>query len=159
MLAIFVVPRPFNKAFRGCRYPAVDTARLCRESNASSMSWNIPKIFPVQSLLHSATFYLLHARCRLLPSQRFLPKGKKKKKKKWNRSFIPVTMDAKLCFQHLSCDVTRYRFIFMYLPVKMKIRRFNSRRVSIRNQFVASLKLTNSFCQAFIFLRINQTLR
>lgn len=45
------------------------------------MSWNIPKIFPVQSLLHSTTFYLL-ARCRFLPSQRFLAKGKKGRKKK-----------------------------------------------------------------------------
>lgn len=133
MLAIFVVPRPFTKLFA-----VVDTLPLTLHVSVVNQTRHpcreIYQKFSPFSLCYIPRLFI----CSALAAVCYHPKGFRPKKKKIKSFFHPCTMDAKLCFQHfqhLSYDVTRYPFAFMYFPVKMKIR-----EKSQLETFAASLK-------------------
>lgn len=134
MLAIFVVPRPFTKLFA-----VVDTLPLTLHVSVVNQTRHpcreIYQKFSPFSLCYIPRLFI----CSALAAVCYHPKGFRPKKRKKIKSFFhPCTMDAKLCFQHfqhLSYDVTRYPFAFMYFPVKMKIR-----EKSQLETFAASLK-------------------
>lgn len=134
MLAIFVVPRPFTKLFA-----VVDTLPLTLHVSVVNQTRHpcreIYQKFSPFSLCYISRLFI----CSALAAVCYHPKGFRPKKRKKIKSFFhPCTMDAKLCFQHfqhLSYDVTRYPFAFMYFPVKMKIR-----EKSQLETFAASLK-------------------
>lgn len=120
----------FSRLSIPCRWHCTSLSWIKRVIRVVKYTKNFPRSV-------SVTFHDFLFAPRSLPFAT-IPKVFDQKKKKIKSFFHPCTMDAKLCFQHfqhLSYDVTRYPFAFMYFPVKMKIR-----EKSQLETFAASLK-------------------
>lgn len=140
----------FSRLSIPCRWHCTSLPWIKRVIHVVKYTKNFPRSV-------SVTFHDFLFAPRSLPFAT-IPKvfGQRKKKKKKIKSFFhPCTMDAKLCFQHfqhLSCDVTLYRFVFMYFPVKMKIRMISFARSSF------SIRNVCNFVEYWILIRFNKLL-